>query len=42
MRKAFSYGMPFFESMGYEVVCDKKAERRGVELANFRMAKRLS
>lgn len=33
---------PFFESMGYEVVCGKTVERRGVELANFRMVKRLS
>lgn len=26
MRKAFSYGMLFFESMGYEVICGKKRQ----------------
>lgn len=32
---------PFFEHMGYEITCRKTVKRRGVELANFRMVKRL-
>mgnify|MGYP000071420226 CR=1 FL=1 len=32
---------PFFEHMGYETVCSKAVMRRGVELANFRMVKRI-
>ena len=32
---------PFFEHMGYETVCSKAVMRRGIELANFRMVKRI-
>lgn len=32
---------PFFERMGYETICRKTVKRRGVELVNFRMEKRL-
>lgn len=31
----------FFEHMGYETVCSRAVMCRGVELANFRMVKRI-